>query len=68
MVGDTSQALAVSLSRLYSSAGRHDEAIAACRRVIDERAADVSPYKLAETWISSPGPTGARATTPAPSR
>jgi len=50
MVGDTSQTLAVSLSRLYSSAGRHDEAIAACRRVIDERAADVSPYKLAETW------------------
>ena len=50
MVGDTTQSLAVSLSQLYSSAGRHDEAIAACRRLLDERAMDVSPYKLAETW------------------
>jgi len=50
MIGDTTQSLAVSLSRLYSSAGRHDEAIAACRRLLDERAEDVSPYKLAETW------------------
>ena len=32
MIGDTTQSLAVSLSRLYSSAGRHDEAIAAARR------------------------------------
>jgi hypothetical protein len=31
-------------------AGHHDEAIAACRRLIDERSGDVSPYKLAETW------------------
>jgi tetratricopeptide (TPR) repeat protein len=32
------------------AAGRYDEAIAALRRLIDERAADVSPYRLAETW------------------
>ena len=32
------------------SAGRPDDAIAVCRRLIDERGADVSPYKLAETW------------------
>jgi tetratricopeptide (TPR) repeat protein len=32
------------------AAGRHDEAIAALRRLITERGAEVSPYKLAETW------------------
>lgn len=50
MVGDTSQALAQNLSQLYTAAGRFDEAIAVCRRLIDERGAEVSPYKLAETW------------------
>jgi tetratricopeptide (TPR) repeat protein len=48
--GDRTQGLTVNLSRLLMAAGRHDEAIAACRRLIEERAADVSPYKLAETW------------------
>ena len=50
MPGDTTQSLAVNLSRLYSSAGRHDDAVLVCQRLIDERRADVSPYKLAETW------------------
>jgi tetratricopeptide (TPR) repeat protein len=50
MVGDTSQALAQNLSQLYTASGRFDEAIAVCRRLIDERGAEVSPYKLAETW------------------
>jgi tetratricopeptide (TPR) repeat protein len=49
MVGDTTQGLAMNLSGLYMSAGRHDEAIMICRRLIDERRAEVSPYKLAET-------------------
>lgn len=50
MPGDTTQSLAVNLSRLYSAAGRHDDAVLVCQRLIDERRADVSPYKLAETW------------------
>ena len=50
MVGDTTQGLAQNLSQLYLDAGRPDEAIEVCRRLVDERAADVSPYKLAETW------------------
>jgi tetratricopeptide (TPR) repeat protein len=50
MVGDRTQGLTLNLSRLLMAAGRYDEAIAACRRLIDEREADVSPYKLAETW------------------
>ncbi len=50
MVGDRTQGLAQNLSRLLMAAGRYDEAIAVCRRLIDERAADVSPYRLAETW------------------
>jgi hypothetical protein len=50
MVGDTSQSLVQSLSQLLTAAGRFDEAIAVCRRLIDERGAEVSPYKLAETW------------------
>jgi tetratricopeptide (TPR) repeat protein len=50
MVGDTTQGLAQNLSQLYLAAGRADDAIAVCRRLVDERAADVSPYKLAETW------------------
>jgi tetratricopeptide (TPR) repeat protein len=50
MPGDTTQGLVLNLSQLLDAAGRHDEAIAVCRRVIDERSADVSPYKLAETW------------------
>jgi tetratricopeptide (TPR) repeat protein len=50
MPGDTTQGLAQNLSRLLSEAGRHDDAIAVCRRLIEERGADVSPYKLAETW------------------
>jgi hypothetical protein len=49
MVGDTTQGLAMNLSGLYLSAGRHDDAIMTCRRLIDERRAEVSPYKLAET-------------------
>jgi tetratricopeptide (TPR) repeat protein len=50
MVGDTSQGLVQNLSQLLTAAGRFDEAIAVCRRLIDERGAEVSPYKLAETW------------------
>jgi tetratricopeptide (TPR) repeat protein len=50
MPGDTTQGLVLNLSQLLDAAGRHDDAIAVCRRLIDERGADVSPYKLAETW------------------
>lgn len=50
MPGDRTQGLTLNLSRLLMAAGRHDEAIAVCRRLIEERGADVSPYKLAETW------------------
>jgi hypothetical protein len=50
MVGDTTQGLVQNLSQLYLDAGRHDEALEVCRRLIAERGADVSPYKLAETW------------------
>jgi tetratricopeptide (TPR) repeat protein len=50
MPGDRTQGLTQNLSRLLMAAGRHDEAIAALRRLITERGAEVSPYKLAETW------------------
>lgn len=50
MVGDRTQGLTLNLSRLLMAAGRYDEAIAVCRRLLEQRAADVSPYKLAETW------------------
>jgi len=50
MVGDTTQGLALSLSKLYVEAGRPGEALQVCQRLIDERRRDVSPYKLAETW------------------
>jgi hypothetical protein len=50
MPGDTTQGLAQNLSQLLITAGRPDEAIAVCRRLIAERGAEVSPYKLAETW------------------
>ena len=50
MVGDTTQGLVQNLSQLYAAAGRYDEAIEVCRRLIEERPTDVSPYKLAETW------------------
>ena len=50
MVGDTTQGLAQNLSQLYLEAGRYDEAIEVCRRLVEERGADVSPYNLAETW------------------
>jgi tetratricopeptide (TPR) repeat protein len=50
MPGDRTQGLTQNLSRLLMAAGRYDEAIAALRRLIDERGADVSPYRLAETW------------------
>jgi tetratricopeptide (TPR) repeat protein len=50
MPGDRTQGLTLNLSRLLMTAGRHDEAIAVCRRLIEERGAEVSPYKLAETW------------------
>lgn len=50
MVGDTSQGLAQNFGRLYAEATRYDEAIGVGRRLIEERGADVSPYKLAETW------------------
>ncbi len=50
MPGDTTQGLAQNLSQLLITAGRHDEAVAVCRRLIEERGAEVSPYKLAETW------------------
>jgi len=50
MVGDTTQALTQNLSQLLMDAGRYDEAIEVCRRLIDARGAEVSPYKLAETW------------------
>jgi tetratricopeptide (TPR) repeat protein len=49
MVGDTTQGLAQNLSQLYVAAGRYDAAIEVGRRLIAERAMDVSPYKLAET-------------------
>jgi tetratricopeptide (TPR) repeat protein len=50
MPGDTTQGLAQNLSQLLIAAGRHDEAVAVCRRLIEERGSEVSPYKLAETW------------------
>jgi hypothetical protein len=50
MVGDTSEALALNLSKLEGQAGRFDEALAVCRRLIDERGREVSPYNLAEIW------------------
>ena len=50
MVGDTTQGLAQNLTELYAAAGRYDEAIEVGRRLIEGRSADVSPYKLAETW------------------
>jgi tetratricopeptide (TPR) repeat protein len=50
MPADRTQGLTQNLSRLLMAAGRHDEAIAVCRRLIEQRGADVSPYKLAETW------------------
>jgi len=50
MVGDTTQGLAKNLTELYAAAGRYDEAIEVGRRLIEGRSADVSPYKLAETW------------------
>jgi tetratricopeptide (TPR) repeat protein len=50
MPGDTTQSLAQNLSQLLSAAGRHDEAVTVCRRLIEERGSEVSPYKLAETW------------------
>jgi tetratricopeptide (TPR) repeat protein len=50
MPGDTTQSLVLNLGRIYTSAGRHDDAVLVCQRLIDERRADVSPYKLAETW------------------
>jgi tetratricopeptide (TPR) repeat protein len=50
MVGDTTQGLVQNLGQLYAAAGRYDEAIEVGRRLIEERGADVSPYKLAETW------------------
>jgi tetratricopeptide (TPR) repeat protein len=50
MVGDTTQGLTLNLSQIYAAAGRHDEALEVCRRLVDARGADVSPYKLAELW------------------
>ncbi len=50
MPGDRTQGLTQNLSRLLMAAGRYDEAIAVCWRLIKERGADVSPYRLAETW------------------
>jgi tetratricopeptide (TPR) repeat protein len=50
MPGDTTQGLAQNLSQLLMAAGRYDEAIAVCTRLIEGRGAEVSPYKLAETW------------------
>jgi tetratricopeptide (TPR) repeat protein len=50
MPGDTTQELAQNLSQLLLAAGRHDEAIEVCRRLLAERGAEVSPYKHAETW------------------
>ncbi len=50
MPGDTTHGLAQNLAQLYAADGRYDEGIAVCRKLIDERGADVSPYKLAETW------------------
>jgi tetratricopeptide (TPR) repeat protein len=50
MPGDTTQEITQNLSQLLLAAGRHDEAIAVCRRLLDERGGDVSPYKHAETW------------------
>ncbi|HKZ08454.1 MAG TPA: tetratricopeptide repeat protein, partial [Methylomirabilota bacterium] len=49
MIGDTSQTLALNLGARYIAAGRFDDAIAVGKRLIEERGADVSPYKLAET-------------------
>jgi hypothetical protein len=50
MVGDTTESLALNLSKLEGEAGRYDEALTVCRRLIDARAREVSPYKLAEVW------------------
>ncbi len=50
MVGDTTQGLTLNLSRLSAEVGRFDDALAVCRRLLDERGSDVSPYKLAEVW------------------
>jgi hypothetical protein len=50
MPGDTTQGLTLNLSRLSVEAGRFDDALAVCRRLLDERERDVSPYKLAEVW------------------
>jgi tetratricopeptide (TPR) repeat protein len=50
MPGDTTQGLVVNLARLLDAAGRRDEGIAICRRLLDERGAEVSAYKAAETW------------------
>ena len=50
MAGDTTQALALNLSQLYTDAGLADEGLAVCRRLLDERGSDVSPYKQAEIW------------------
>jgi tetratricopeptide (TPR) repeat protein len=50
MVGDTTQSLALNLSKLSLEANRPDEALAVSRRLLDERSAEISPYKLAETW------------------
>jgi len=50
MAGDTTQGIVQNLSQLYLDAGRPDDAIEVCRRLVDERGDDVSPYKLAETW------------------
>jgi len=61
MPGDRTQGLTQNLSRLLMAAGRYDEAVAVCRRLIEQRGADVSPYKLAETWIGWRGHTGRRA-------
>jgi tetratricopeptide (TPR) repeat protein len=48
--GDTTQGLAQNLSELLIQARQYDEAIAVGRRLVEARAGDVSPYKLAETW------------------
>jgi tetratricopeptide (TPR) repeat protein len=50
LAGDTAQALALNLSKLEGEAGRYDEALAVCRRLIDARGSEVSPYNLAEIW------------------
>jgi hypothetical protein len=50
MVGDTSQSLTQNLSAALMEARRYDEAIEVCRRLIEARGPEVSPYLLAETW------------------